>query len=124
MNKLVDIGRIIFAIPFLVFGFNHFFNWEELAGLYVSYIPIGVYSMLLTGAGLIAAGISIIFKKYVKLSCLLLAFMLLIFIVFLHIPNIVNHNNVTMSMTHLFKDLGLLGGALMIAGLFPDKNVK
>lgn len=122
MNKLTEIGRIVFAIPILIFGFNHFINWQALADIYPHKDYIGVYSMLLTGAGLIAVSISIILKKYIKISCLLLAFMLLIFIVSIHIPELFSDTKATHSMAHMLKDLGLMGGALMIAGLYPDKK--
>jgi putative oxidoreductase len=128
MKNMTDIGRIIFAIPFAVFGINHFFNLEILAGLYTTFIPIWGFTIILTGLAMIGVALSIVFKKYIMLSCLILAGMLLIFIVTIHIPQL--FFNVTpdpsdikltkiLSLTNLLKDMSLMGAALMIAGLYP-----
>jgi putative oxidoreductase len=131
MKRLTDLGRIIFAIPFAVFGFNHFFNWELLALMYNTFIPIGVYTNFLIGIALIAVSICIILKIYIKLSCLLLAALLLLFIISIHIPQLFfNHNPEHLDskfaqifiITNMLKDISLMGGALMIAGLYPDNN--
>jgi len=131
MKHLTDLGRIIFAIPFLIFGINHFFNWEMLALLYNTFIPIGVYTNIIVGLALIAVAISIIIKKFVRLSCLLLAGLLFIFILTIHIPqlffNIAPENMDfkfvhILAMTNLLKDFALMGGAILIAGIYPKEN--
>jgi uncharacterized membrane protein YkgB len=80
---------------------------------------------MLTGFLLIAAGISIITKKYIKLSASLLAVLLLIFILTIHIPHIHNETDDThlmFSIMLMVKDISLLGGSLMIAGMAMEKK--
>ena len=80
MKKLTTIGRILFALPFAVFGINHFLMMDYYMGMLTSFIPKTGYIMILTGIMLIAASISIITKKLVKLSTILLAVLLFLFI--------------------------------------------
>ena len=80
MKKMTTIGRILFALPFAIFGINHFLMTDYYLGMLTSFIPLGAYTIILTGIMLIAASISIISKKFVKLSTILLAILLFIFI--------------------------------------------
>ena len=80
MKKITTIGRILFALPFAVFGINHFLMMDYYMGMLTSFIPKTGFIMILTGIMLIAASISIITKKLVKLSTILLAILLFMFI--------------------------------------------
>jgi hypothetical protein len=73
---------------------------------------------------MIAACISIITKKFVSLSSFLLAILLFIFIVTIHIPHLINHHEVEITLVALLKDISLMGGSLMIAGLSVEDKLK
>jgi putative oxidoreductase len=123
MKNLTTAGRILFALPFMIFGINHFIMKEYYVGMLTSFIPLGPYTIIITGILMIAAGISIITKKYVKLSTIMLAIMLLIFILTIHIPHWINAANEPermISLITLLKDTSLMGGSLMIAGIYSD----
>lgn len=120
MNKITTIGRILFAIPFAVFGINHFLMMDYYMGMLTSFIPQTAFIMILTGLLLIAASISIITKKLVRLSTILLAALLFIFIVTIHIPHLVNKVDTTVALIALLKDISLMGGSLMIAGIYSE----
>jgi len=117
MKKIVsNSGRIIFALPFLVFGIFHLMNSKGMAGMIPPFFPLSQAWVILTGICLICAAISLIITKYVKLSMLLLAVFLLLTILFVHIPAF--NNPSMMEPTGLLKDLGLLGAALFFAADF------
>ncbi|NOQ27061.1 MAG: DoxX family protein [Bacteroidales bacterium] len=118
MKNLTTIGRILFALPFAVFGLNHFLMVDFFTGMLNSFIPGTSFTIILTGIALIAASISIIFKKYIKLSCILLAFLLFIFIVTIHIPQLFDPEKKLLAFMSLLKDVTIMGGALMIAGIY------
>ncbi|MFN8210829.1 MAG: hypothetical protein U0T33_07675 [Bacteroidales bacterium] len=122
MKNLTTAGRILFALPFVIFGINHFIMKDYYVGMLTSFIPLGAYTIILTGILMIAAGISIITKKYVKLSTLLLAGMLFIFILTIHVPHLVKGVDTTVSLIALLKDISLMGGSLMIAGIYSEAN--
>lgn len=117
MKMITKLGRIIFAIPFAIFGINHFINSEPLAGLYNTFIPLVPFTNFLVGAALLAVAVSIVLNRYVKLSCLLLAALLLIFILSIHIPQfffnyapetIKNEFGRMLIFTNLLKDIALM----------------
>ena len=117
MKKLTTAGRILFAIPFLIFGINHFLMLDYYVGMLTSFIPLGAYTIILTGVLLVATSISIITKKYIIQSTLILASLLLLFIVTIHIPHLFDGSDRTATLIALLKDISLMGGSLMIAGM-------
>lgn len=122
MNKIATAGRILFALPFAVFGINHFVMMDYYMGMLTSFIPQTAFIMILTGLLLIAASISIITKKLVKISTILLASLLFLFIVTIHIPHLINGVDTTVTMVALLKDISLMGGSLMIAGIYSEEE--
>ncbi|HAM11255.1 MAG: hypothetical protein A2X05_09105 [Bacteroidetes bacterium GWE2_41_25] len=120
MKKITTIGRVLFAIPFALFGINHFLMMDYYLGMLTSFIPLGAYTIILTGIMLIAASISIIIKKFVKFSTILLAVLLFMFIVTIHIPHLFIDADRTSSIIALLKDISLMGGSLIIAGIYSE----
>ncbi|MBL8020039.1 MAG: DoxX family membrane protein [Leptospirales bacterium] len=110
------VGRILFGIPFVVFGLFHFINAGVLVSSVPGYLPFPLVLVYITGAAMVLAGASIISGKKVRTACLLLALLLLIFIVLVDIPGLPNQ----LSVGALLKDLALLGGALTLAGNYVD----
>ena len=122
MKKITTIGRILFAIPFAIFGINHFLMMDYYMGMLTSFIPRTGFIMILTGIMLILASISIITKKFVKISTLLLALLLFIFIATIHVPHLINGVDTTTTLIALLKDISLMGGSLMIAGIYSEEE--
>lgn len=120
MKNISAIGRILFGLPFVLFGINHFIMKEYYLGMLTSFIPLGAYTIIITGILLIVAGISIMTQKYVRQSAVLLAVLLFIFIVTIHIPHLINGNDRTVSLIALLKDISLMGGSILIAGVCSD----
>ena len=118
MKHLTTFGRILFAIPFGLLGLNHFLMYNYYLGMASSFIPGGGYSVIIVGIALIAASISIIAKKFIRISCLLLALLLLIFILTIHVPGLFDKANFSIALIELLKDSALLGGCLFIAGIY------
>ena len=123
MNILTGVvARIFFAIPFLGFGAGHLMNASMMAGMVP--IPGGIIWIYVTGAAMILAGIAAITKFQGRLAMLLLALLLLIYIVTIHIPAMMKPESMQMGMLGFYKDAGLLGGALMLAGIFDRESKK
>jgi len=122
MKKITTIGRILFALPFAVFGINHFLMMDYYMGILTSFIPKTGFIMILTGIMLILASISIITKKFVTISTLLLALLLFVFIVTIHLPHLVHGVDTTTTLIALLKDISLMGGSLMIAGIYSEEQ--
>lgn len=117
MKNLSKIGQIIFTVPMVVFGIMHFMNAGDMAGMVPSFIPGGVFWVYITGLALIAASVSIWINKLTFLASLLLGIMLMVFVLTIHLPGVMNEETMQMSMAMMLKDLGLAGGAFLIAGI-------
>lgn len=115
MNQILPpaVLRVLFALPFAVFGFLHFMNAENMKGMVPKYIPGGIIWIYATGAFFILAALALIINKFAKAAGYLLGFMLLVFIVTIHIPGVMQGNQ--MSMMGLLKDFSLMAGAMFIA---------
>lgn len=110
------LGRILYGIPFIVFGILHFINLGALTGYVPGYVPFNSFWVVITGVIMILAGLAIVARKYVRPMTILLAIMLAVFVVFVHLPNF------SAALPNLLKDLALLGGALMILSHYPKHH--
>lgn len=120
LNSLTGLGKWLFVVPFVVFGFMHFAGADEMAGMVPTYFVGGVIWVYLTGLAQLAFAASVVLGKYDKLAAILCALMLIIFVLTLHLPGVLGGNQ--MSMASLLKDIGLAGGALMYASAFAKDN--
>jgi uncharacterized membrane protein len=120
MNNLKNVGRIVFAIPFAIFGMMHFMMANNMSGMVPSWVPGGIFWVYVTGMALMAAAISIVSKKQIYLASVLLAVLMGVFVMTIHLPALFGGDQ--MSMGSLLKDMSLGGGALLIAGLFKDNG--
>ena len=109
-------GRILFATPFVIFGLVHFMQGGAMAGVVPGWVPGGVFWVYATGAANLAAGAALAANRYVRPTALALVAMLSVFILTVHLPGLFAEGQMQMAMTSLLKDLGLAGGALLIAG--------
>jgi putative oxidoreductase len=120
MNNLKTIGRIMFAVPFAIFGMMHLMAAGDMVGMVPAWVPGGIFWVYVTGLALIAAAVSLITKKHIYLASLLLAVLLIVFVLTVHLPGVVGSNQ--MAMPSIMKDMSLAGGALLIAGMFKDSE--
>lgn len=125
MDKLVGtVGRILYCIPFFIFGAMHLMKAGDMAGMIPSWLPGGVLWVYLTGAAMIAAVLAILTGRQAFLASVMLALMLLGFILTLHVPGLAQKETMQMSMTNLLKDMGLMGGALVLASTFRNSLIQ
>jgi putative oxidoreductase len=118
------LGRILFVIPFLAFGTRHLMHASAMAGMVP--IPGGVIWIYITGVAMIAASLAAITGIQGRNAMLLLALMVIIFAVAVQMPAMMGSDPmIKMGATvSFYKDLGLAGGALILAGVFDAKDKK
>lgn len=117
------VGRILFAIPILIFSLFHFMGASDMAGMVP--LPGGVFWVYLTGVALLGAAISILIQNRVKLVAMLLGIMLVIFALSIHLPGVIGAENdmsMQISMGNLLKDLAMAGAAFFISGVYSLKE--
>ncbi len=123
MNAILGLGRYLYALPMAIFGLFHFMNANDMAGMVP--LPGGVFWVYLTGAGLLAAAISILIGKWDKLGTALLGLMLIIFALSIHLKGVMaSGGEDATSMAMMLKDLALAGAAWMYSGsMSKDSSV-
>jgi putative oxidoreductase len=115
MRALEIIGRFLFALPFAIFGLNHFMHSQNMRTLVPPVFPGEAIWVYITGTALILAAVSIGLRKYIRQACTLLGIMLLIFVICVHAPGLTDEATMMMSMAGMLKDTALAGAAFYIA---------
>jgi len=121
MNKLRMPGRILFAIPILVFGIQYFTYGRFQGGLppVPPWAPGGAVLAYLTGAMLIAAGISLAINIQSRLSATLLGIFFFLCVAVLHtmrLSSVIHNGN---DRTRAIEALALGAAAWILAGILP-----
>jgi len=117
MQKTLNLsGRILFALPFLLFGLNHLYNYNEILPVVPAFIPGGVLWVWLSGLAMIFAAFAIVGEKHEDIACIAMAVLLLAHIATVHFPELINPQKSLLTWISLLKDVGLMGAALYMAG--------
>jgi uncharacterized membrane protein len=115
-DKLVSWGRLLFAIPMVVFGIQHYLYAAFLATLVPSWIPWHLFWIYFTAAAFIAAGVSMTFQVKAPLAATWLGIMFLLWVVLLHAPRVAAQPRNGDEWSSAFVALAMSGGAFVIAG--------
>lgn len=103
-------------MPFAVFGLMYWMNATQAADTVPAYLPVKIFWVYLSGAGLIGAAVSMYIGKYDRLAAALLAVMLLSFVLLVHLPGAMGGGESgARAMHNVLKDLGLMAGAMIYA---------
>lgn len=107
---------MLFAVPFAGFGILHLVRTDMFVGMVPSFIPGGAFWVYLLGVGMLFAASSFVTGVWVRQAALGIVVMLLIFITTLWLPRLLWPESTSLggTLAGLFKDFGLLGGALMV----------
>ncbi len=121
MKQYHIVSRIaiyLLAIVMISFGIFHFMNARDLVVYIPSSVPGGIMWVNFVGIAFILVGIAFITNRLVKTAAYLLAFLLLLFIIMIHIPNYMEAGDKamrSMALINILKDTAIAGFALHIA---------
>ena len=118
MKSLGFIGKLLFALPMIGFGFGHLTNANAMSGMVPGWLPASVFWVYLTGVALLLAAIAITINKKAKLATMLLGIMLVLFALLIHLPGMMGGDQ--MAMPSFMKDLALGGAAFFISSHSKD----
>ncbi len=116
LGKIIPFGRLFYAIPMVVFAAQHFTVTGFIVLIVPSWIPGHRFWVYLVGTALIAAALSIVFKRYAQLAATLLGIMFALFVVLIHIPRVVANPHDRIAWAVALRDLSFSGGAFAFAG--------
>lgn len=116
MNNLDKTGKIIYALPFGVFGIIHLIAGDKMVGIVPSFLPGDVIWVYLAGLALLATSISMLTGKMEKAATMLLGVLMLIFVLTVHLPGVLAEaDSAQMALGGLLKDLSLAGAAFYLS---------
>lgn len=123
MHKKLELaGRVLYALAFIGFAVYHFMYAGVMAALVPSYFPAAVFLVYLVGAVFLWAAVTLLINRGVHYSLPALSALLLLFILTIHLPNVLNGNG---AEPFLLKDMALLGATLFMFGAsFPQPKKK
>jgi uncharacterized membrane protein YphA (DoxX/SURF4 family) len=131
MDNLLKIGRLCFAISIAFFGIQYLLYGRFVGGLppVPPWTPGGPVLAYLTGAALIAAGLSIASLWKARYSAISLGILFLLCVLFLHglHPSAILHDG--NDRTRAFEPLALSAVAFVLAGILtrdlasPQRNI-
>jgi putative oxidoreductase len=117
MKTLSFIGKLLFALPFAMFGYYQFTTATELSFLIPTYLAMPIVWVYFVGVAEILAAVAIIIGKKAKLATALLGVMLLCFVGMVHLKGFLIQTQPDTAM--FLKDLALAGSAF-----FMSANLK
>lgn len=115
MPSLENLGKFIFAIPWLVFGIQHFMYVGFLENLVPAYMPYRIFWVYLAGVGMFAAGVSLLINVKSPLAAFCLGIMLGCFILQLHVPLINADVGNNQNLMRGLQDLTIASVAFMLS---------
>jgi uncharacterized membrane protein len=107
--------QALFGLCAITFGVAHFLYLEFTAGMIPAFIPFHLFFAAFTGAGHVAAGLSVISGILAWLGSALLALMFSLFVLLLHIPRVLADPDNRIEWTMLCHATALAGAAWLIA---------
>lgn len=117
LQKLIPFGRIFFSTTMILYGCCHFVYLDYVSLMVPSWFGMRIFWTYFGGVALIASGLAIIFKIWIKPVGILLAAMLFLWFIFVHVPDAIAnpHLNNGNEVVSAFDALLFCGIALIIA---------
>lgn len=112
MDRLLNLGRYLFSLSFLLYVGLHFGMPEVGASLVPSWIPFPLFWNYFTGLLILAFIVSCLWGKYDKLASLCMALYVLLMIFLVHLPRAATYEN---DMLNIFRNLMVIGALLVYA---------
>jgi uncharacterized membrane protein YphA (DoxX/SURF4 family) len=111
-----EIGRICFALSMAVFGWSHLIIPAFIASLIPAWIPWHIFWVYATAAVFFAAAISIVIKRFMRITASMLGLMLFLWVVVLHGPRVAAALHNGDEWNSLFVALAISGFSLIFVG--------
>jgi len=121
-DPFLKFGRYIFAMAFVGFGIQHFFDPRLTIRVGPPWFPGRPVWTYLTGIFFVVSGSAIFLGKKARIAATLLGAAIFLFFLLLHIPRIRAQLHDPGPWTSGFEVLALCGGALVLATTLPREN--
>ena len=122
INRLTVLGPAFFAIAMAIFGADHMVAAKFVALIVPEWMPWRLFWTYFVGLALLAAALSLTTKIKWQLASALLGFMIFMFVLMIHLPNLLKNPHDPVRLTILLRDTCLSAGALAFAASRIDQR--
>ena len=122
-NLLINIGRVLLALYFLLPGIGKFIAWDDQVALMEAH-DMKMVAVLLAVAGIIQilGSISLLLNKYVVICALGFAAMTILININLHdFWNVYEGVNAEREAQNFYKNLGIFAGLLLLSATHTEE---
>jgi uncharacterized membrane protein YphA (DoxX/SURF4 family) len=112
MNKILNIGKYVFPLSFLMYVGLHFGNPQVGVSFIPAWLPMPLFLNYFTGVLILAFIVSCLLGKFDKLATVLMALYVLSMIFLVHLPRASTSEN---DMLNIFRNIMVIGALLVYA---------
>ena len=123
-NLLINIGRVLLALYFLLPGIGKFIAWDDQVALMEAHdMKMVPFLLAVVGIIQILGSISLLLNKYVVICALGFAAMTLLININLHdFWNVYEGVSAEHEAQNFYKNLGIFAGLLLLAAIHIDES--
>ena len=123
-NLLINIGRVLLALYFLLPGIGKFIAWDDQVALMEAHdMKMVPFLLAVVGIIQILGSVSLLLNKYVVICALGFAAMTLLININLHdFWNVYEGVNAEHEAQNFYKNLGIFAGLLLLAAIHIDES--
>ena len=123
-NLLINIGRVLLALYFLLPGLGKFIAWDDQVALMEAHdMKMVPFLLAVVGIIQILGSISLLLNKYVVICALGFAAMTLLININLHdFWNVYEGVSAEHEAQNFYKNLGIFAGLLLLAAIHIDES--
>lgn len=120
MEKLLNIGRWLFPLSFLLYVGLHFGKPDVGAAILPEFMPFRLFLNYFTGVCISAFIVSTLIGKYDRLATVLMILYVLLATLLIHVPKAPDNE---MDMINIFRNIMVIGG-LMVYGRYATRDPR
>jgi hypothetical protein len=114
--RLSAVGPAFVASALAAFGAEHLVAFRSIMQVVPSWMPGHLFWTCFVAIALLASATSLALALYVRLAATLLGVMFFLFVLLIHLPNVIAKPEQRLFWTILLRDLSFAGGAWALAG--------
>lgn len=116
LDKLIVLGSVFVAAPLAVFSADHFMTPLDIMQMVPVWVPGRLFWTYFVGCALLAAAISLVATKFVRLSTTLLGVMFFLFVLMMDLPAAIASPGDRLGWNFVLRQSAFAGGAWALAG--------
>ena len=117
LEKVIALGPVFVAAALAAFGAEHIAGASFIQKVVPAWMPGQLFWAYFVGVALMAAAVSLLAMRYVRLTAVMLTIMFVLFVLMLHLPRVAANPRDRISWAVALRDLTFAGGALCLAGM-------